>query len=114
MVFIFDGEPSAFWMSHCRLYFVQSAFNAFGSAVTQRGEDVVSGRMMPTFAPLPSIAPELLDEDEVTEEEPPAGWLVTGAGELLLPPPPLEPQAASVNAAMTPIAATGTLLVRMQ
>src|SRR4051812_38599755 len=57
MVCIFDAEPPAFWMLQLRLYFVQSALSAVGSAVTQRGEDVVSGRMMPTFAPLPSMAP---------------------------------------------------------
>src|SRR5947209_17241104 len=57
MVFIFDAEPLAFWMSHDRLYFAQSAFSAFGSAVIQRGEDVVSGRMMPTLAPLPLTVP---------------------------------------------------------
>ncbi len=32
--------------------------------MTQRGEDVVSGRMMPTFAPLPSTAPLALEEDD--------------------------------------------------
>src|SRR3954469_3261339 len=54
-------------MLQLRLYFVQFAFNASGSAVTQRGEDVVSGRMMPTLAPLPSIPPD-----------PPAGVDATG------------------------------------
>src|SRR2546421_10603902 len=58
MVFIFAAEPSAFWMSQLRLYVAQSALRAVGSAVIQRGEDVVSGRMMPILAPLPSIWPD--------------------------------------------------------
>ena len=41
--------PLAFWMSQVRLYVVHCLRSAFGSAVTQRGEDVVSGRMMPTL-----------------------------------------------------------------
>jgi hypothetical protein len=47
------------------LYFVHAALSAVGSAVTQRGEEIVSGRMMPTLAPLPSTAPPPpLDDDE--------------------------------------------------
>ena len=47
------------------------------------------------------------------EVAPPAAADVAGAEELP-PPPPLELQAASANAAATPIAATCTLLLRMQ
>ncbi len=63
-------------MSQVRLYFLQSAFSAVGSAVIQRGEDVVSGRMMPTLAPLPSMAPPAAGAEELAagaeDEEPPA------------------------------------------
>ena len=57
MVFIFDADPLAFWIVQSSLYLVQSALRAFGSAVIQRGDEVVSGRMMPTLAFLPSMAP---------------------------------------------------------
>src|SRR4051812_8241386 len=67
MVCILLADPPAFWMLQSRLYFLQSAFSAVGSAVTQRGDDVVSGRMMPTFAPLPSTVP-LADELDWLEE----------------------------------------------
>src|SRR6476659_5213261 len=58
MVCILAAEPPAFWMLHVRFAFRQAALSAVGSAVTHRGEDVVSGRMMPTLAPLPSTVPE--------------------------------------------------------
>src|SRR3954447_26291571 len=57
MDFIVAGEPLAFWISQVRLYFVHAAFSAAGSAVTHRGDEVVSGRMMPTLAPPPSSPP---------------------------------------------------------
>src|SRR3954452_13904421 len=90
------GLPLAFLMSQLRLSLVQAALRAAGSAVTQRGDDVVSGRMMPTLAPLPSMAPlaepaeleDLLDEEEDLLHE------------LLLSE--LEPQAARDIAAATP------------
>src|SRR4051812_47735565 len=93
MVFIFGAEPSAFWMSQLRLYFVQLAFSAAGSAVTQRGEDVVSGRMMPTLVPLPSMPPPAAAgvEAGAAGVDAPAGVLAPAA--LLLPPLLLELQA---------------------
>jgi hypothetical protein len=66
------ADPLAFWMSQLRLSFLQAAARAVGSELTQRGEDVVSGRMMPTLAPLPSKAPLLL-ELLLLELLPPAG-----------------------------------------
>src|SRR3954469_7863896 len=57
MVFIRPASFCAFWMSQSRLTFLHSALSASGSEVTQRWEDCVSGRMMPTLAPLPSRAP---------------------------------------------------------
>src|SRR5664279_2278801 len=115
MVCIFAGEPPAFWMLHERLYLAQSAFSAVGSAVTHRGEDVVSGRMMPTLAPLPSIAPPGADDDEDAGgaddddvvDEPPAG------GEELVPPL-LELQPVRATAAATPTTAMDTVLLRMR
>jgi hypothetical protein len=71
IVFIFAAEAPAFWMSQFKFAFLQAARRAVGSAVTQRGEEVVSGRMMPTFAPLPSMVPPAADEGE--EALPPAG-----------------------------------------
>src|SRR4051812_29424984 len=68
--FMVAGLPFAFWMSQLSLYCVHAAFSAVGSAVTQRGEDVVSGRMIPTFAPLPSTVPLLV---ELLVLVPPAG-----------------------------------------
>jgi hypothetical protein len=113
MDFIVDGLPFAFLMSQLRLYCLQAAASALGSAVTQRGEEMVSGRMMPTFAPPPSAAPAAAEDEE---EDDVAGWVAgwVAGGALVLPPPPLELQAASANAATTPIAAMGTLLLRMQ
>src|SRR6185437_14173394 len=58
IVFILPASFCAFWMSHCRLSFWHWAFSASGSEVTQRWEDWVSGRMMPTLAPLPSRPPD--------------------------------------------------------
>ncbi len=69
MVFILPASFCAFWMSQLRLTFWHSAFSASGSEVTQRCEDWVSGRMMPTLAPLPSSAPP----DELLVLLPPAG-----------------------------------------
>src|ERR1700712_5764674 len=76
MVFCLAAEPPAFWMSHCRFALAQSAFSASGSAETQRLEDWVSGRMIPTLAPLPSTVPE---DDALALElvlAPPAGAVV--------------------------------------
>src|SRR3954447_3329930 len=86
MVCILLAEPPAFWMSQSRLYFVQSAFSAVGSAVTQRGEDVVSGRMMPTLAPLPSMAPPAADEAGVEAGAEAAVELAPPAPDAELPP----------------------------
>src|SRR5919198_1734819 len=81
MDFIVAGEPLAFWMLQSRLYLVQADFNAAGSAVTHRGEDVVSGRMMPTLMPLPLTAPPPPEDDEDVL----AGVVAPPAG--LVPPP---------------------------
>src|SRR4051812_21965961 len=75
MVFILPASFCAFWMSQSRLTFLHSAFSASGSEVTQRCEDWVSGRMMPTLAPLPSKPPA-----------PPLEEALLLA--LVLPPPP--------------------------
>src|ERR1700710_3155327 len=96
MVFIFAAEPLAFWMVQSSLYLVQSALSAFGSAVIQRGEDVVSGRMMPTLASLPSTAPPPAGADELLVLEP-ALVLEPPALALLLLPPPLELHALNAN-----------------
>ena len=59
------------WRSGCRRSGCPSCSrpsSAVGSAVTQRGEDVVSGRMMPTLAPLPSTVPPV-DDDEDDDDE---------------------------------------------
>jgi hypothetical protein len=83
--------------------------------VTLRGEEVVSGRMMPTFWPLPSTAPpalallpdEDLLEDGVEElfddEEPEDPWLLL-----------LEPQAVREIAATTPSAASDAPVLRIR
>src|SRR3954451_16744550 len=55
MVCILLAETPAFWMLQSRLYFAQSALSDVGSAVTQRGEDVMSGRKNITLAPFRSI-----------------------------------------------------------
>ena len=66
-----------------RLYFVQSALSAVGSAVIQRGEDVVSGRMMPTLAPLPSIVPPVdADDDDAAAAAAGCRRAATGRGRL--------------------------------
>src|SRR6478672_1800802 len=101
MDFIVFGLPLAFLTSQLRLYCLQAAASALGSAVTQRGDEMVSGRMMPTFAPLPSTAPPVEEDDDADEAGVVAGWVAGGA--LVLPLPPLELQAASANAATTPI-----------
>jgi hypothetical protein len=100
------AEPPAFWMSQSRLYFLQSALRAVGSAVIQRGDDVVSGRMMPTLAPLPSTAP-LAELEELAEDDD-----EDLLDELLLSE--LEPQAARDIAAATPSTASDTLVLRMR
>ena len=56
-------------MSQSRLTSGSRCLSAVGSAVIQRGEDVVSGRMMPTLAPLPSTAPLADELDELAEAE---------------------------------------------
>src|SRR5689334_6772080 len=91
MVCIFEAEPPAFWMLQSRLYFWQSALRASGSAVTQRGLDVVSGRMMPTLAPFPSTAPPAEDAELLEDAlEPPDEAFLSLE---------LEPQAARAIAA---------------
>ena len=99
-------------MSQFRLSFLQSAFRAAGSAVTQRGEDVVSGRMMPTFAPLPSTAP-LADEAESLDDAD-----AEVESELLEPDDDflslLPPQAVRVIAAAIPTTASDAVVLRMR
>ena len=107
MVCILRAEPPAFWMSQSRLYFWQSALRAVGSAVTQRGEDVVSGRMMPTLAPLPSTAPLPRSSRRWTE-------LTTELPEELELLSLEPPQAARDIAAATPSTASDTLVLRMR
>jgi hypothetical protein len=114
IVFIFAAEAFAFWMLQFSLYFTQLALSAVGSAVIHRGDEVVSGRMMPTFAFLPSIAPPApllagADDDAV---EDPAVDEPAAAVDLPLPLPPLELQAASANSE-TPTAATDTVVLRI-
>ena len=75
----------------------------------QRGEDVVSGRMMPTLAPLPSTVP-LAEPDELAEGE--LELELEPLDELLLDE--LEPQAARDIAAATPSAARHTPVLRMR
>src|SRR3954451_11455327 len=111
MVFILGAEPSAFWMSQLRLYFVQLAFSAAGSAVTHRGEDVVSGRMMPTLAPLPSMPPPAAGVEAAAGLEAPAG--VLAAAGVLLPPLLLELQAERASRA-APSPAMVTVVLRMR
>src|SRR6201989_1894333 len=72
MVRIVSALPWAFWMSQFRLSTLHWACRAGRSAPCQRAEDLVSGRMMPTFAPLPSILPPAALEDAAALEEPPA------------------------------------------
>src|SRR5689334_3390428 len=107
MVCIFAAEPPAFWMLQSRLYFWQSALRASGSAVTQRGLDVVSGRMMPTFAPFPSMVPLPPEDAELLEDalEPPEEAFLSLE---------LEPQAARAIAATTPSTASDALVLRMR
>src|SRR3954452_450086 len=107
MVCILLAEPPAFWMLQSRLYFAQSALSAVGSAVTQRGEDVVSGRMIPTFAPLPSMVPLADELDWLSEEE--AEDDEDDEPELLLSLE--EPQAVRDIAAATPSTASDTLVL---
>src|SRR5215470_18110648 len=87
-------------MVQFRLTFWHSALAASGSDVIHRFEDCVSGQMMPTFAPLPSIAPAAA-ELEV------AGVLVL---ELLFL---LEEQALSTSEAATPATTRPIALLRM-
>src|SRR3978361_2084803 len=89
MVFIFAAEPFAFWIWQSSLYLVQSALRALGSAGIQRGEEVVSGRMMPPFAPLPSMVPPApplagVEAGALADELPPGGGDAPDEG----PPPP--------------------------
>jgi hypothetical protein len=91
------------------LYFLQSAASAVGSAVTQRGDEVVSGRMMPTLAPLPStVPPELLLDVVLAGADEPAALLE-------LPPPlfPLELHAVRASTA-APSTAIETVVLRMR
>src|SRR3954453_19581758 len=112
MVFIFGAEPSAFWMSQLRLYFVQLAFSAAGSAVTQRGEDVVSGRMMPTLVPLPSMPPPAAGVEAAAAGVEAAAGVLAPAAELL-PPLLLELQAERASRA-APSPAMVTVVLRMR
>ena len=43
------AEPLAFWMSQVRPYWSHCVFSSFGSELTQRGEELVSGSRMPTL-----------------------------------------------------------------
>jgi hypothetical protein len=82
--------------------------------VTHRGDDVVSGRMIPTFAPLPSMVPLAEELD----------WLEEADGddelELLSELPELllsleEPQAVrDIAAAIPSTASDETLVLRMR
>ena len=99
------AEPPAFWMSQSRLYFSHCCLRAVGSAVIQRGEDVVSGRMMPTLAPLPSTAPESAELDGSDAE-------LELLLELLSSLEP--PQPASAIARPSPMTAIDTLVLRMR
>src|SRR3954453_3225405 len=113
MVCILLAEPPAFWMLQSRLYFAQSALSAVGSAVTQRGEDVVSGRMIPTFAPLPSTVPLAEELDSLAEaEEDDEAELLSEPLELLLSSD--EPQAVRDIAAAIPSTASDTLVLPMR
>src|SRR5882757_579730 len=114
MVFIFGADPPAFWMMQSRLYLVQSAFRAAGSAVTHRGEVVVSGRMIPTFAPLPSIVAPPAGADVAVSVV--AGALVVSLLELLSLDLllELEPQAANAVTAAIPSTASDILVLRMR
>ena len=71
----------------------------------------MSGRMMPTFAPLPSRAPppEALDEELSEDDVPPAG----GAGGVVLSFFLLEAQALSTSEAATPATTRPIALLRM-
>src|SRR4051812_13838244 len=62
MVCILTLSPCAFWMSQLRLSALHWATRAGWSALAHRAEDWVSGRMIPTLAPLPSMAPPPPDE----------------------------------------------------
>src|SRR5882757_8422191 len=110
MVFIVVAVPCAFWMLQLRLFVLQAALRASGSAVTQRCEDLVSGRMMPTFAPLPSSAPPVLllplEDGLPLEDPPPAGGVVVV---FFL----LEAQALSTSEAATPATTKPIALLRM-
>jgi hypothetical protein len=102
-------------MLQFRLYFWQSALSAVGSAVTQRGDDVVSGRMMPTFAPLPSTVPlaDELDWLEEAEGDDDELELLLELLELLLLLE--EPQAVrDIAAAIPSTASDETLVLRMR
>jgi hypothetical protein len=98
------------------LNFAQSALRAVGSAVTQRGDEVVSGRMIPTLAPLPSMVPlaDELDwlEDADAEEDDEAVLLPELPLELLLSFD--EPQALRDIAAAIPSTASETLVLPMR
>ena len=71
-------------------------------------DEVVSGRMTPI---LPALPPDDAEVDAAELVAPPADDEAPVVDLLL---PPLELQAASANAATTPIVTTGTMLLRMQ
>src|SRR3954454_1511512 len=112
MVFIFAAEPSAFWMSQSSLYWVQAALRALGSAVTHRGEEVVSGRMMPTFWFLPSISPEPPAAEEAGELA--GGGVLPPPAPLELSPPLLLELQAERASRAAPSAAMVTVVLRMR
>ena len=60
MVVIFSASPSAFWMSYSTPAASKAASSSGRSAVSQRTEDSVSGRMtpiLPAASPLPVSPP---------------------------------------------------------
>lgn len=105
-------------MSQVNLSVVQRCFSAAGSVEIHRFDVVRSGRMIPTFAPFPSIAVELPpaaedeDEDEElpvpAEEEDPAD--VVDEPE----PPELPPQADKASAPTAVTAATPNAPLRIE
>src|SRR5262249_1906426 len=110
-VVIWSAELFAFCMMQFRLTFWHSALAASGSDVIHRFEDCVSGQMMPTLAPLPSIAPaaaELLVAAGLDADVLPAAGVV-----VLLLLFLLEEQALSTSEAATPATTRPIALLRM-
>src|SRR6185312_15419072 len=84
MVWNFDLSPSAFWMSALMPASANAFCRAGRSAVSQRVDDWVSGRITPTV-PL-AVPPPLLD-DGAALVLPPVEAGVDAAGELEVPEP---------------------------